>query len=144
MGGNRLLVWFAGTWWMWDVFESLDGRFSMWRVRGCGLFMPVKVWPRGADWITLSFAKCSWLGATIDSPGGALFLRDMPGVLAAKAPDPSLSLSAGPSPFADCCCSRASMRCLCCSRTDMLLCTCSFMVGSWVMKPGDRQAKPTS
>lgn len=52
--------------------------------------------------MTLSLANCLCEGATMDNPGGALFLRDMPGVLAAK-PDPgSLSLSEGPSPLADC------------------------------------------
>lgn len=107
--------------------------------------MPVNVWPRGADWMTLSLAKFSCDGATIDNPGGTLFLRDeIPGVLTANALFASFSLSEGPSPFADCCCRRASMRCLCCSRTDKLLCTCSFMTGSWVTKPGERQAKPTS
>lgn len=117
----------------------------MWRVRGCGLFMPVNVWPRGADWMTLSLAKFSCDGATMDSPGGALFLRDcIPGVLAANPLCGSLSLSLGPSPFADCCWSRASIRCLCCSRTDRLLCTCSFMMGSCVTKPGDKQASPIS
>lgn len=107
--------------------------------------MPVKVWLRGADWMTLSLAKCSCDGATMDSPGGTLFLREaIPGVLTAKPLFVSLSLSVGPSPLADCCCKRASIRCLCCSRTDKLLCTCSFMTGSCVTKPGDRQARPTS
>lgn len=121
----------------------------MCRDRGCGLFMPVKVCPSGADMTTrlssLSLAKCSCDGATMDSPGGTLFLRpEMPGVFSGNPPLASLSLSIEPSPLADCCCRRVSIRCLCCSRTDKLLWTCSFMTGSWVMNPGDRQAKPTS
>jgi len=64
---------------------------------------PVKLWPSGADWITLSFANCLWEGATIDKPGGTLLRRDdMPGVLAAKTEPGSFSLSDGPSPLADC------------------------------------------
>lgn len=103
---------------------------------------PVNVCPNGADWITLSLANCSWDGATMLSPGGALLRRDMPGVLAANE---SLSLElSGPSPLADCCCSRDSMICLWCSRTLMLRCNCSFITGSWVTNPGDKQARPTS
>lgn len=70
-----------------------------------------------------------------------MFLRDMPGVLAANCETGSLS---GPSPLADCWCSLASIMCLCCSRTDKLRWSCSFMTGSWVTKPGDRHAIPTS
>lgn len=35
MGGNLLLVWFAGTWWMWEVCERLEGWLMIWRVMGC-------------------------------------------------------------------------------------------------------------
>lgn len=126
---------------MCEVLDRLDGWLAMCRVRGAGCWRPVKLWPRGADWITRSLANCSWEGATIERPGGALFLRDMPGVLAAKLERGSLS---GPSPLADCCCRRASIMCRCCSRTLILRCSCSFMTGSWVTKPGERQAMPTS
>ncbi len=73
--------------------------------------------------------------------------RDIPGVLAAKWLELSLSLlevSIVPSPLADCCCRRASIMCRCCSRTLMLRCSCSFMAGSCVTKPGERHARPTS
>lgn len=76
---------------------------------------------------------------------GGTFRRDeIPGVLTEKFP---LSLSlpwSGPSPLADCCCRRASIMCLCCSRTLMLRWSCSFIKGSWVTKPGERHANPTS
>lgn len=90
--------------------------------------------------MTRSAANCSCDGATIDSPGGALFRRDSPGVFAAK---PGWSLL-GPSPLADCCCSLASIMWRCWSLTLMLRWSCSFMTGSCVTKPGDRQARPTS
>lgn len=93
--------------------------------------------------MTRSAANCSCDGATMDNPGGALFLRDMPGVLAANCGGSSLSLSEGPSPLADCC-SLASMMWRCCSRTLKLRWSCWFMTGSWVTKPGERQAMPTS
>lgn len=95
--------------------------------------------------MTRSLAKTSWDGATMLSPGGALLRLDMPGVLAANWFDPSLSLPvSGRSPFADCCWRRASMIWRCCSRTLILRCNCSFMAGSCVTKPGDKQASPTS
>lgn len=34
--------------------------------------------------------------------------------------------------------------CLCWSRTEILRCSCSRIVGSWVWKPGDKHAIPTS
>ena len=102
IGGRRLSVWFAGTWWMCDVLERLEVWWLKCRLTGAGFCRPVKLWPRGADWMTLSLANCLCEGATIDRPGGALFLRDMPGVLAAKPAAASLSLSDGPSPLADC------------------------------------------
>lgn len=74
----------------------------------------------------------------MERPGGALFLRDIPGVLGKPILD---SLS---SPFEDCWCSLDSIMCRCCSRTEMLRWSCSFITGSWVTKPGDRQAIPTS
>lgn len=81
----------------------------------------------------------------MDSPGGGPFLRDVVGVfmLLAKvfmSPVREPSSSWGPFP----CFCRASMICLCLSRTSILRCSCSRMVGSWVWKPGDRQASPTS
>lgn len=79
------------------------------------------------------------------SPGGALFRLDIPGVLAANWLRGSLSLPfSGPSPLADCCCNLASMILRCCSLTVILCCRCSFMTGSCVTKPGDKQANPTS
>jgi hypothetical protein len=117
---------------------------AIWRVRGCGWCRPVKVWLRGADWMTLSLANCSWDGATMLSPGGA-FLLDVPGVLGGKPPNSlSFALSIGASPGFAVCCNRDSMSCLCCSRTEMLRCNCSLIVGSCVTNPGDRHASPTS
>lgn len=136
-----MIVWFAGTWWICEVLERFEGWLARCRDSGIGCCRPVKLWPRGADWMTRSLANCSWEGATIERPGGALFRRDMPGVLAANCETGSLSLS---SPLADCWCSLDSIICRCCSRTDMLRWSCSFMTGSWVTNPGDRQAMPTS
>lgn len=39
---------------------------------------------------------------------------------------------------------RASIMLRCWSRTEMLRWSCSRMVGSWVVNPGERQAIPTS
>lgn len=78
------------------------------------------------------------------SPGGALLRLDMPGVFAANWSTPLSLPVSGRSPFADCCCRRASMIWRCCSRTLKLRCNCSFMAGSCVTKPGDKQARPTS
>lgn len=39
---------------------------------------------------------------------------------------------------------RASMICLCLSLTSRLRWSCERMVGSWVWKPGDKQARPMS
>jgi len=98
-----LLVCGTGTLWMWDVLD----RFELWlatcRVRGCGLCRLVKkLWPRGADCITLSLANCSCEGATIESPaGGGLLRRDiMPGVLAVKGTG-ALSRGSSASTIAD-------------------------------------------
>lgn len=74
---------------------------------------------------------------------GALLRRERPGVLAVKPPLLSLSLAISLGPFADCC-SLDSIICLCCSRTLKLRCSCSCIAGSWVTKPGDRHAIPTS
>lgn len=41
-------------------------------------------------------------------------------------------------------CMRCSMMERCWSRTERLRCSCSRMIGSWVWKPGDKQARPTS
>lgn len=122
----------------------LDNRdCCMCRVRGCGLCSPVNVCPSGADWITLSLANCSDEGATMLNPGGALFRRDMPGVLAAKPGWPSLELS-GASPLADCCLFLCSMRCRCCSLTRSLSSRLCLISGSCVTNPGDKQAIPRS
>lgn len=126
---------------MCEFLARFEGWLVMCRVSGCGLCLPVKVWPSGADWITRSFANCSCDGATMLRPGGGPRLRAKPGVFAVNWPP---SLSAGPSPLADCCCNLCSIICLWCSLTLMLRCSCSFMTGSWVTKPGDRQARPTS
>lgn len=79
-------------------------------------------------------------------PGGGPFRRDVCGVLIVlpKAPISEFlvsSTSDGP-PLP--CFWRASMICLCRSLTSKLLCSCSRMVGSWVWKPGERQARPMS
>ena len=138
-----MLVWLAGTWWMCDVLARFEGWLVMCRVSGCGLCLPVKVWPSGADWMTLSFANCSCDGATMLRPGGAPRLRAKPGVFAAKWLG-SFSLS-GPSPsLADCCCNLASMIWRWCSLTLMLRFSCSCSVASFGTKPGDRHAMPTS
>jgi hypothetical protein len=111
---------------------------------GCGWSLPVKVWPSGADWIILSFAKRSAAGGTMDKPaGGGLFLE----IEGARAKGFGFSIpladSGGPSPLADLS-SLDSMIDRCWSLTEILLCNCSLMVGSCVWKPGDRQASPTS
>lgn len=126
------------------MLDRFEGWLARCRVKGCGLWRPVNVCPRGADWMTRSWANCSWEGATMLNPGGALFRRDIPGVFAANWLTGSLSLPSGPSPFADCCCSLASMMRRCCSLTFKLCCKCSFITGSWVTKPGDKHAIPTS
>lgn len=81
-----MLVWFAGTWWMCEVLARFDGWLVICRVSGWGLWRPVNVWPRGADWITLSWANCSCEGATMLRPGGGPRFRAMPGVLAVNWP----------------------------------------------------------
>jgi hypothetical protein len=84
------------------------------------------------------------------NPGGALLRLDMPGVFAANWLALLLLLSlpllviSEPSPLADGCCVLDSMSCRCCSRTSILRCSCSFITGSSVTKPGDRHARPTS
>jgi hypothetical protein len=35
IGGNLLLVWFAGTWWMCEVWERFEGWLMICRVIGC-------------------------------------------------------------------------------------------------------------
>ena len=80
----------------------------------------------------------------MERPGGGLFF-DVIGVF---KPEPkglssdvlSPALSVGLADF----CRRDSMMCRCCSRTEMLRCSCSRMLGSWVWKPGERHAMPTS
>ena len=94
--------------------------------------------------MTLSFWNCSADGGMIDRPAGGLFL-DVEGVFRPppKAMCSELLVPSGSMGFAVFC-SLDSMICLCWSRTEMLLCSCSRIVGSWVWKPGDRHAKPTS
>lgn len=79
------------------------------------------------------------------SPGGGLFLRELVGVSMLRwngfASGRAESSSCGPLPP---CFWRCSMIWRCLSLTSMLLWSCSRMVGSWVWKPGDRQASPTS
>lgn len=104
----------------------------------------MNVWPKGADWMTRSFANCSARGGTIDKPaGGGLFLPF--GGPLAKGLGFSMALadSGALSPFADFS-NRDSMIDRCWSRTEMLLCSCSRIVGSCVWNPGDKHANPTS
>lgn len=102
---------------------------------------PVNDWLRGADCTTRSLAKARCGGGTIVRPlgGRRLGVCEDP----ARADDGSLGLSFPPPGFA-CRCSRASIILRCWSRTEMLRWSCSRMVGSWVAKPGERQAMPTS
>lgn len=82
----------------------------------------------------------------MDSPGGGPFRRDVCGVLIVRpnAPISALRMSSGSAgPPLPCFC-RASMICLWRSLTSKLRWSCSRMVGSWVWKPGERQARPTS
>jgi len=79
------------------------------------------------------------------SPGGGLFLRELEGVSILRWNElgsgrGGSSSCGGFPPFFW----RCSMICLCLSLTSMLLCSCSLIVGSWVWKPGDKQANPTS
>ena len=96
---------------------------------------------RGADWITRSFANASAGGAAIDRPGGGPFLRDVVGVFIARANGGSGSggLLIGLPPFC-----RFSINLRCCSRMFIALSICSRIVGSCVLKPGERHATPIS
>lgn len=94
--------------------------------------------------MTLSFAKRSAAGGTMDKPaGGGRFLE----VEGARAKGFGFSIpradSGGPSPLADLR-SLDSMIDRCWSLTEILLCSCSLIVGSCVWKPGDKHANPTS
>lgn len=77
------------------------------------------------------------------NPGGGPFLRDVPGVF--NAIEKALSIISpglavvGPVPFC-----LFSINFLCCSRMFMLRSSCSRIVGSWVLNPGDRHATPKS
>lgn len=153
IGGRRFEVCCAGTWWIWLVWPRPLGPCWLWRVNGCSPGRkPVNVWCMGADCMTRSLAKAEAAGALIDKPGGGPLRRDVPGVLTGT---PNKVLSCGRSALAllappscvlpgFCPFCLASMICLCWSRTSKLRCSCSLMLGSFVWKPGDRQAKPTS
>lgn len=146
IGGRRLFVCVAGTWWMCEVCDKFDGPLATWREGGTLGRRPVKDWLMGADCTTLSLANCWCDGGAMESPGGGPFLRDVVGVLIDRPKGfispwrPASSSTPAPLP----CFWRASIICLCLSLTSILLCSCSRMVGSWVWKPGDRQARPTS
>lgn len=94
--------------------------------------------------MTLSFAKRSAAGGTIDKPAGGGRFLDIEGPRA-KGFGFSMALADSdvPSPFADLS-NLDSIIDRCWSLTEMLLCNCSLIVGSWVWKPGDRHAIPTS
>jgi hypothetical protein len=148
MGGRRLLVCCAGTWWMCEVCDKFDGPLASCREGGALPRRPVNVWLMGADWMTRSWANCWAVGGAMERPGGGPFLRDVCGVLMGRPKAPVVSpcrgvSSSGPGPLPPCFW-RASMICLCRSLTSRLRWSCSRMVGSWVWKPGDRQARPTS
>jgi hypothetical protein len=89
--------------------------------------------------MTRSLANCSADGAAIDSPGGGPFLREVMGVFVGL----SNTLSASPLPpvFPFC---LFSINLLCCSLMFIALSICSLIVGSCVLKPGERHATPTS
>ena len=113
---------------------------ATWRVSGWAWCRPVKVWFNGADCTTLSLANWDADGGTMDKPGGALLFEPdlpVPNVFASEGLIPS-----GPSSLADFW-SLASMMQRCWSRTERLRCSCSRRTGSWVWKPGDKQAMPT-
>lgn len=112
----------AGTWWMCEVWERLDGPLASWRDGGMLLRRPVNDWLMGADWITRSLANCECEGGAMVRPGGGPFLRDVLGVFTGR-PNGLISCwrtssSDGP-PLP--CFWRASMICLCRSLTSMLL-----------------------
>jgi hypothetical protein len=83
----------------------------------------------------------------MERPGGGPFRREVCGVLMGRPNAPVSpcrgASSSGPGPLPPCFW-RASMICLWRSRTSRLRCSCSRIVGSWVWKPGDRQARPMS
>lgn len=90
--------------------------------------------------MTRSLANCDAEGGMMERPGGGLFLE----VFGAPKGLGSVDLPvSGPSPLADFC-NRDSMIDRCWSRTEMLRWSCSLIAGSWVWKPGDKQASPTS
>lgn len=104
---------------------------------------PVKDWLMGADWMTRSLANWECEGGAMVRPGGGPFLLGVfsgrpKGLMSCWRASSSRGPPLGP-PFW-----RASMICLCLSRTSMLLCSCSRIEGSFVWKPGDRQAMPMS
>ena len=82
----------------------------------------------------------------MESPGGGPFRRDVCGVFMGR---PKAVTSVCRTSSASCgpplpCFWRASMICLCLSLTSRLRWSCSRIVGSWVWKPGERQARPMS
>lgn len=93
----------------------------------------------GADWITRSFANCSAGGAAIESPGGGPFLRKVIGVFVGLPNAVSESPLPPVLPFC-----LSSINFLCCSRIFIALSICSRIVGSCVLKPGERHATPMS
>jgi hypothetical protein len=90
MGGRRLFVWWAGTWWMCEDWERLEGALATWRDRGT-LRRPVKVWLMGADWMMRSLANCVCVGGAMERPGGGPLRRDVRGVLRGRPKAPVLS-----------------------------------------------------
>ena len=79
----------------------------------------------------------------MERPGGGRFLEVM-GVLRPEPKGLSSEVRSPPSEGLAVFCSRDSIMCRCWSRTEMLRCNCSRILGSWVWKPGERQASPTS
>jgi hypothetical protein len=132
---------------MCEDWDRLDGALAPCLDEGALLRRPVKVWLRGADWITRSLANDWCEGGAMDRAGGGPLRRDVWGVLIVRpkapisVPGRGSSASAGP-PLP--CFWRASIICLWRSLTSKLRWSCSRMVGSWVWKPGERQARPTS
>ena len=101
----------------------------------------------GADWMTRSLANCSGAGAAIDNPGGGPFLRLVMGVFCGRPKtllSSGLSDGSGPGPPVVLPFCRSSISLRCCSRMFIALSICSRIVGSCVLKPGDRHATPIS
>jgi hypothetical protein len=94
--------------------------------------------------MTRSLAKCSAGGAAMERPGGGPFRLEVSGVFVGlpNAFSGVCSLVGGPPPVLPFCLFSINRRC--CSLMFMALSICSRMVGSWVLKPGDRHATPMS